>query len=128
MKTIQQKTQVEPDHYRYCDNCSKEVLVRLPLYIYSPKGEAVLVGYVNKCLNCWKNYEFIWIKTIDRYSSQRVRELLIRANQGKYTRALTEAEVCSPKLFEVNPETDTDFSSYQQKFKKLLDSYNGAFK
>lgn len=103
-------------------------IVRLPLYIYPPTGEAIRIGYVDKCLTCNKNYRFVWEKTLDKYSSQRIKDLFIKENQGKYTRGLTEAEICSPKAFEINDETDTDFFAYARRFNKLLDSYNGVSK
>lgn len=113
--------------YSNCENCG-ELLVRLPLYVYPPVGKAVLVGYVDKCLQCQNNKRFIWIKTIEKYSSQRIKDMLIKENEGKYTRGITEAEICSPKVFEINEETDTDFFAYARRFNKLVDSYNGVSK
>ncbi len=105
-----------------------EAIVRLPLYVYPPTGAAVRIGYVDKCLRCNKNYRFVWENTIEKYSSQRIKDMLMKENQGKYTRGITEAEICSPKAFEINEETDTDFFSYARRFNKLVDCYNGVQK
>ena len=107
--------------YTYCEDCNK-LLVKLPLYVYPPTGKAVLVGYVSKCLNCQKNYEFSWIKEANKYSSEQIRTMLKKANEGKYTKGLTEAELCAPKLFEVR-EDDTDFGTYARRFDTLLKQY-----
>ena len=132
------KNTVEPkknDKYIYCEDCIAKtreekdeenrkypVLSKLPLYVYPPTGKAVLVGYVSKCLNCQKNYEFYWVKEPNKYSSQNIRDMLKKANEGKYTKGLTEAELCAPKLFEVR-EDDTDFASYANRFNNLLKQY-----
>ena len=138
------KFEHKKDKYFFCEHCLRESreakrkdetikeiyspLVRLPLYIYPPVGKAVLVGYVDKCLQCQYTRGFVWEKAPDKYSSQRIKDLFIKENQGKYTRGLTEAEICSPKAFEINDEIDTDFFAYARRFNKLLDSYNGVSK
>lgn len=139
-KTKPQVSKQEKDNYVYCEECianTREekdierrkypVLVKLPLYIYPPKGKAVLMGYVSKCLNCQKSYGFSWSKESNRYSSDRVRQMLIDANRGKYTRGLTEAEICSPVVFKVREE-DSDFLSYSRRFNQLLKAYTGEAK
>lgn len=110
---------MEEENYMRCENCNT-IMVKLPFYVYPPKGLAVKVGDIIKCLNCKTALSIDWIP--NRYDSERMRKLFIEANRGKYTRGLTEAELCSPEVFKIR-EDDTDFLTYSRRFQTLLKQY-----
>lgn len=112
--------QINPEVQEVYSSISK-----LPLYVY-PQDEnekPCLIGYVYKCLTCHKDNYFKWLNVPSKYSSQTIRKRFIEANENKYTRGLTEAEIVSPKSF-VPTDEEVSILDYSKRFNKLLEDYS----